>query len=102
MNKPTRVTRRSATAIDHILTNYFENFDFKTAIFRSDMSDHFPVSFFLPVTNEFFKTEPIYIHKRINSNNGFEMIRQMLHETETDWAKIEISRNPNACYKALG
>ena len=59
INKPTRVTRQSATAIDHILTNCFVNFDFKTTIFKSDTSDHFPISFFLPMTNEFSKTGSI-------------------------------------------
>ena len=62
INKPTRVTRQSANAIDHILTNCFVNFDFKLAIFKSDISDYFPISFFLPMTNELSKTEPIYIH----------------------------------------
>ena len=75
INKPTRVTRQSATSIDHILTNCFVNFDFKTAIFQSDISDHFPISFFLPMTNEFSKTEPIYIHIRITNSNAIEMFR---------------------------
>ena len=47
ISKPTRVTRQSATAINHILTNCFINFDFKTAIFKNDISDHFLISFFL-------------------------------------------------------
>ena len=46
------------------------------------------------MTNEVSKTEPVYIHKRINAT---EMFRQKLHET--DWAKIETSRNPNVRYK---
>ena len=41
-NKPTRVTRKTATAIDHILTNCFIDRTFKIAIFKSDISDHFP------------------------------------------------------------
>ena len=80
INKPTRVTRQ-------ILTNFFVNFDFKTTIFKCDISNHFPISFFLPMTNEFSETEPIYIHKRIINNNAIEMFRQKLHET--DWAEIE-------------
>ena len=63
----------SATTIDHILTNCFVNFDFKTAFFRSDISDHSLISFFLPITNEFSKIEPIYIRKRIINNNAIEM-----------------------------
>ena len=97
INKPTRVTRQSATAVNHILTNCFVNFDFKTAIFKSDISNHFPIRFSLPMRNECSKTEPIYIHERIMSNNAIEMFHQKLHET--DWAEIETSRNPNVCYK---
>ena len=33
ISKPTRVTRKTATAVDHILTNQFINVNFKTAIF---------------------------------------------------------------------
>ena len=36
INIPTSVTRRKATAIDHILTNQFINVNFKTAIFKTD------------------------------------------------------------------
>ena len=39
------------------------------------------------MTNEVSKTDPIYIHKRINA---IEMFRQKLYET--DWAEIETSR----------
>ena len=35
INKPTRVTRATVTAIDHILTNSFADRNFKTAIFKS-------------------------------------------------------------------
>ena len=61
INKPTRVTRQNATTIDYILTNCFANFGFK--IFKSDISDHFPIRFILQMANKFSKTEPIYIHK---------------------------------------
>ena len=43
INKPTRVTSRTATAIDHIITNCFINVNFKIAIFKIDITDHFPV-----------------------------------------------------------
>mgnify|MGYP001795064481 FL=1 len=51
INKPTRVTRTTATAIDHIVTNCFANTNFKTAIFKSDISDHFPIGVFF-ITNK--------------------------------------------------
>ena len=50
INKPTRVTRKTTTAIDHILTNQFININFKTAIFKADISDHFPVCIIISLT----------------------------------------------------
>ena len=49
INKPTRFTMKTATAIDHILTNSFVDTDFKSAIFKTDISDHFPVCLLLPL-----------------------------------------------------
>ena len=48
INKPTRVTWKTTTAIDHILTNSFTDTVFKTAIFKSNISDHFPICFMIP------------------------------------------------------
>ena len=50
INKPTRVTRATVTAIDHILTNSFADRNFKTAIFKSDASDHFSICFIIRST----------------------------------------------------
>ena len=39
--KPTRVTRLSANAVDHIITNSVTcHNDFKSAIIKTDLSDH--------------------------------------------------------------
>ena len=43
INKPTRITKKSATAIDHIITNSFLKNDIKTGIIKTDTSDHFPI-----------------------------------------------------------
>ena len=48
INKPTRVTRKTAAAIDHILTNSFIATTIKAGITKSDVSDHFPISFLFP------------------------------------------------------
>ena len=46
INKPTRVTRHTATAIDHVFTNtIMGNIEIKTAIVKTDISDHFPIIF---------------------------------------------------------
>ena len=42
INKPTRVTRCTATAIDHVFTNtIMDNIEIKTAIVKTDISDIF-------------------------------------------------------------
>ena len=46
--KPTRVTKKTITAIDHILTNCITETVFKTVLFKSDISDHFPICFLFP------------------------------------------------------
>ena len=43
INKPTRVTANTATAMDHIITNVIIDTDFKTGILKSCTSDHFAV-----------------------------------------------------------
>ena len=45
INKPTRVTKDTATVIDHIVTNCILNSDFKSAIVKEDLCDHFRVIF---------------------------------------------------------
>ena len=48
INKTTTVTRKTTPAIDHILTNSFTDTVFKTAIFKSNISDHFPICSMIP------------------------------------------------------
>ena len=50
VNKPSRVTRKTSTTIDHILTNSSVNTNFKTFIFKIDISDHFPICFLQPTS----------------------------------------------------
>ena len=39
INKPTRVTKNTATALDHIITNCLN----RTGIIKLDISDYFPI-----------------------------------------------------------
>ena len=43
INKPKRVGKNSATAIDHIKTGYVRTCDFKTVILKTDLTDYFPI-----------------------------------------------------------
>ena len=52
INKPTRVTKHTATVIDNIITNCILNSDFKSAIVKMDLSDHFPIIFINEFTRD--------------------------------------------------
>ena len=41
INRPTRVTKSSATVIDHILTNTLIDSHIQSSIIKTDISDHF-------------------------------------------------------------
>ena len=45
INKPARVTKNTATTINHIFINSITTTIFKTGIIKSDISDHFPIFF---------------------------------------------------------
>ena len=45
INKPTRVKRYTAPVIDHMFTNSVINSEIKSAIIKTDISDHFPILF---------------------------------------------------------
>ena len=62
INKPTRVTRKIVTSIDHTITNCFNDTNFKAIIFKSDISDHFPIGVFLSTMVENNKNEVTYIY----------------------------------------
>ena len=63
-NRPTRVTRKTATAIDHILTNQFINVNFKITIFKTDISDHFPVCIIISSTEKLSENKYTYVYQR--------------------------------------
>ena len=88
INKPTRVKRKTTTATDHILTNSFTDTAFKTAIFKSDLSDHFPICFinhFLP-NNQM--TQKISYTKKGFDNESVKLIKQNLYKTSWDEIKV--------------
>ena len=80
INKPTRVSRKTATAIDHILTNSFIDTTIKTGIIKSDVSDHFPICLFIPSEKVSVENEIVYIYKRIINDERIEVSTQNLYE----------------------
>ena len=71
INKITRVTRRSVSAIDHIITNACLNANIQTGIIKTDISDHFPIFLVTntPDIDEYPNTTTIY-KRYINTENN--------------------------------
>ena len=82
INKPTKVTRKTATAINHILTNHFIDVNFKTAIFKTDISDHFPVSIIISLKEILVENKYFYVCKRLTTDDAVERFNQALYESD--------------------
>ena len=99
INKPTRVTRRSATLIDLIITNQFDNCLFTSGIIKSQISDHFPT--FLASKNITINLEnnKTVIRKRQINDITIEAFKNLLKEM--DWELIYQTDNANEAYEVF-
>ena len=96
INKPTHITKHIATTTDHIFTNtIMGNIEIKTAIVKTDISDHFPIIF---VTKNKIDAEipEKYIFKRNISDQSIDKFKQKLRNI--DWNNIKILQNVNDAY----
>ena len=68
INKPTRVTRNTATAIDHIITNtVISGIQHRSGIIKTDISGHFPIVFALNTCEKSKAEDKVqFIYKNIS------------------------------------
>ena len=93
INKPTRVTKDTATDIDHMFTNSIINTEIKSAILKADISDHFPILVVAKVKVDVnIKTEQ-YILKRNIYDQSIKKFKQKLRDVTWDDIKIFDSVN---------
>ena len=99
INKPTRVSKGSATCIDHIYTNSFVNKEQLSGIITTDISDHFPV--FIVDKNVKLTNYPDSIKKQIRVFNeqSIKCFKRSL--SMTDWTIVLETRDPNLSYNAF-
>ena len=95
INKPTRVTRYIATAIDHMFTNSIINTEIKSAIIKTDISDHFSILFVAKVVDFNIKTEQ-YILKRNICDQSIKKLKQKLRDVT--WNDIKTFDSVNHSY----
>ena len=92
INKPTQVTRKTATAIDHS----FIDITIKTGIIKSDVSDYFLICLFIPLEKVSLENEIVYIYKRIINNETIKAFTQNLYENKLN--DIESICNPYSIF----
>ena len=93
--KPTRVTSTSATLIDHIWTNNFNN-NIKNGIIYTDISDHFPVFSVFKINSCKVKDSKISITYRDFSEANISLFKDCI--SNVCWDLAYASSNPNVIY----
>ena len=96
INKTTRVTKNTATAIDHIITNSVINAEFKTGIIKTDISNHLPIFFIFKCVVDSTEAREEFIYKRNYSSYSTETCKQKLREV--NWDETKKSSNANEFY----
>ena len=69
---------------------------FKTAIIKSDISDHFPICFLVPSSSTQRENKTTFIYKRISHTKSIESFKKKLYQT--DWEETETSKTPDEAY----
>ena len=91
INKTTRVTKNTATAIDHIITILVINAEFKTGIIN-----HLPIFFIFKCVVDSTESREEFIYKRNYSSYSTETLKQKLREV--NWNEVIKSSNANELY----
>ena len=93
INKPTCVTRHTATVTDHVFTNTIkDNIEIKTAILKTDISNYFPIIF--ATKNKIDAEIPEqFIFKRNISDQSIDRFKEKLRNI--NWNNINILQNVN-------
>ena len=96
INKPPRVTKNTATAIDHIFINSFTTTKFKTGIIESDISDHFLIFFVANYNINIKETKERFIFRCDLSDISVEKFKYKLRTVS--WNSIRNSSDTNRAY----
>ena len=96
VNKPTHVTKNTATAIDHIFINSVTTTKFKTGIIKSDISDHFLIFFVADYNIHIKEAKERFIFRRDLSDISVEKFKYKLRTVS--WDSITNSSDTNKSY----
>ena len=90
---PTRVTHKTASVIDHIVTNIKDN-EFDSGILINDMSDHFPVFYIRNIKTE--KRKISLTKTRLINENTKTSFKTLLKDYS--WDEVIHTNDPNQAF----
>ena len=96
INRPTRITKTSETAIDHILTNTILEFEVHSGIIKNDKSDHFGTFCVLKTDVERQNNNEKILRRDIGESN-VKKFKELMNTV--DWTLITRTLNPNDSYR---
>ena len=97
IQRATRVTRTTATAIDHIITDAILESTMHSGIIKANISDHFPIFAILENScNKNKNYEKTKITKRDFSNENIQNFQFLLENIK--WDQLLPSNAPNEAY----
>ena len=96
INRPTRVSRTSATAIDNFLTNNFLDTKFSSGVIKTDISDHFPIFHSFHFYDNSNRNERKTIFKRNLSQRNVENF--ILTLRNANWDNVTLETDANSAF----
>ena len=100
IQRATRVTRTTATAIDHIITDAILESTMHSGIIKANISDHFPIFAILENScNKNKNYEKTKITKRDFSNENIQNFQFLLENIK--WDQLLPSNAPNEAYNVF-
>ena len=99
INKPTRVTKNTATAIDHIIANSLFHRTINTGILKLDISDHFPIFLIAKTEKKVTPEGKVQITKRLTNNKTKGKFKNALQEMT--WDDVISSKQTDFAYEAF-
>ena len=98
IDKPTRISTKSATLIDNIFVNYFDA-SLISGVWMTDISDHLPIYVIIPKTNAAKTKKTVVITKRHYDDDSMLKFREDL--SCMDWTEIYSTHDVNDKYNKL-
>ena len=99
INKPTRIKKNTATAIDHIITNSLLHRTINAGILKLDISDHFPIFLIAKTEKKMTPEGKVQITKRLINNKTKKKFKNALQEIT--WDDAINSKQTDSAYEAF-